>query len=98
MATMGTSTIKSMPIQDWPKADQDAWARAVAVGDILDDGGLASRWAKATKNKCEVEYGRWLSFLDHIKRLDRIRSPCGIPKAFYSGVRVNSLECPVEFP
>ena len=48
---------------DWPVADRDAWARALAPADSLfDDGGAAERLARASLDKGTTGYAVWMHF------------------------------------
>jgi integrase/recombinase XerD len=53
---------RSLPLGNWPDADQLAWHGAIADGDIFDQGP-AAHWAQTTRNAVIAAYGRWLSFL-----------------------------------
>ncbi len=48
----------------WPVADQDAWHRAVAPPNLLNEEiGYACRWRPSTQELIKVAYGCWLAFL-----------------------------------
>lgn len=49
--------------EDWPEADRISWARAVAPGDYLDEGGPAANWSRETCRKVVGGYARWLAYL-----------------------------------
>jgi len=57
-------------VAEWPQQDQAAWAAAGLPGDPLCPGGLAARWAEATRRMVENGYGRWIGFLDRSDLLD----------------------------
>src|SRR4051794_7367572 len=61
----------------WPDPDRQAWAAALAPGDVLDPGGPASRWAPITRRGVIKNYGRWLTWLDRTGQLDPASSPAG---------------------
>ena len=63
------------PVEAWPEPDRLAWARATAVGDLLDDGGIAAEWREATRRSAVGAYGRWLAHLEAEGALDRAVSP-----------------------
>ena len=69
------SEVRCLPVCDWPSPDQDAWATAHRNGGLLDDPGLASRWAPDTSKKVAAGYGRWLLFLAQSGQLNPALSP-----------------------
>ena len=54
---------RCLKVDEWPPADQAAWATAIRPGHVLDDLGAASHWSPATLHKNRRGYGRWLTFL-----------------------------------
>lgn len=64
-----------LPISEWPGVDGAAWRRALAPGDVLEQGGPASNWSPGTVHKHEKGYGRWLAFLAEHGKLDRVACP-----------------------
>lgn len=63
MPRRDASDRRSLPVAEWPDADQLAWSIAIAEGDILDGRGPASHWADITKRTNIRHYGRWLAYL-----------------------------------
>ncbi|HYI84430.1 MAG TPA: site-specific integrase [Acetobacteraceae bacterium] len=63
------------PVEAWPEPDRLAWARATAVGDLLDDGGAAADWREATRRSAVGAYGRWLAHLAAEGALDPAVGP-----------------------
>ena len=61
---------RSLPLHDWPLCDQQAWAIAIANGDLLDGRGPAAHWAPQTKLTNIQNYGRWLGWLKWSGRLE----------------------------
>ena len=59
-----------LPLEDWPAVDRAGWNAAVDSGDLLDDGGLGSRWTEGTRRKYSESYGAWLAFLERSGELD----------------------------
>ncbi len=56
--------LKHLPLEQWPKADHEAFARAYAPGDIFDDtAGPGSHLTPGTRRMIEIAYRRWLGFL-----------------------------------
>lgn len=54
----------SLPLAQWPLADQQAWQRACAPpASLLDDAGGAAGWRPATRAAVEGAYSHWLRFL-----------------------------------
>src|SRR5690349_8684109 len=53
---------KSWTLDQWPAADQRAWAAARAKGDVLEPGGEASHWRESTARTVMRSYGHWLSW------------------------------------
>ena len=54
---------KFLHYQFWPRPDQEAWAIAVADGDMFDGRGAAANWSPRTRETVLHGYGRWLAFL-----------------------------------
>ena len=61
----------SLPMHDWPDADQRAWENVCRPGSRLKAGGAASRLAQASRNDFATSYGAYLGFLQRTGRLDR---------------------------
>ena len=40
---------RSLPVVEWPAADQAAWRSLLEPGDILDDYGAGAHWAPSTR-------------------------------------------------
>ena len=59
----------------WPAADREAWARASAQGDLLDEAGPAASWSAVARKKRLISYGRWLGFLARTGRLEPGQGP-----------------------
>lgn len=56
----------SLPLRDWPEADQQLWAKALAPRGPFDDEQGASHWRKATREILVAHYGAWLAYAaDH---------------------------------
>jgi len=70
-----TVPTRCWPVSEWPAPDQAAWVAALQPGDALDPGGLAARWATATRCMIENGYGRWLSWLHN----NGLLNPCQTP-------------------
>lgn len=58
-----TGIARHLPFENWPKADQSAWERAVQPGSLLEGSGPAAHWADSTKEVTQRQYGYWLSFV-----------------------------------
>src|SRR5215203_4610015 len=66
----------SLSWQEWPRADQVAWERAISPASLLDDeGGLAASWRPRSREAVLRSYGRWLGFLAHHGDLDAVVEP-----------------------
>ena len=61
------SRSKAVRQVDWPIADRDAWAKAIADGGLFDERGLAARWSAATRRAGVYGYGRWIAHLQRTK-------------------------------
>jgi integrase/recombinase XerD len=59
----------------WPEADQAAWARANAAGDLLEPGGRGARWRPATRAMYRDAYGCALAWLKAQGLLDTAPTP-----------------------
>jgi len=64
-----------LKIGAWPAQDRQAWEAALQEGDIFEPAGTAVRWKPRTRNKVAVAYGRWLTWLDRVDRLDQTARP-----------------------
>jgi integrase len=65
------TSIRSLPLEDWPKADRLSWAASCKPGQRLARGGSASHLASVTQADLARRYGYFLDFLDRSSRLDR---------------------------
>ena len=64
MSVSRASGRRSMPVSEWPRADQACWALANQPQDPLDEGvGYAQRWRPATRKLTQEGYGYWLDWL-----------------------------------
>ena len=63
-------TARSLPIGEWPPADQEAWAVACRAGTRFRPGGGASRYAEVSLNDFVNRYGAFLGFLQRSGCLD----------------------------
>jgi integrase len=68
---------RSLPIQEWPQADREAWQGACRPGSRFVPGGPASRLAEVSRTDYANRYGAFLGFLKRTGRLD-IRAAAGI--------------------
>ncbi|MEJ0096246.1 MAG: tyrosine-type recombinase/integrase [Methylocella sp.] len=66
--------LKSLPIGEWPKSDQEAWDTACHPAVRLRRGGSASRLAPITRDDIQRRYGYFLTFLKEIHRFDAAAS------------------------
>jgi site-specific recombinase XerD len=71
----GDMARRCLPVAEWPVPDRDAWAAAHRRGGLLDDDGLAAKWAPPTSKLIADGYGRYLSFLAEAGDLDQTTSP-----------------------
>jgi site-specific recombinase XerD len=63
--SVGPVCVRSLPVGDWPAADQLAWEVACRPAERLKRGGTAAHLKPVTRNDLARRYGY---FLDHIKR------------------------------
>lgn len=68
---------RSLPLPEWPAPDREAWAAAIAEGDLLEGQGPAAHWAAQTRRTNITHYGRWLGFLAWRNELDPDSPPAG---------------------
>jgi integrase len=61
---------RSLPIAEWPTADQFAWAEAVRPAQRLKRGGVASHLAPVSKADIINRYGLYLDYLQRNGRFD----------------------------
>jgi integrase len=67
---------RSLPIGEWPVADQQAWRNACRLGSRFNRGGAASHLAEESQADIANRYGAFLGFLRRTGRLDR-HKPAG---------------------
>jgi hypothetical protein len=61
---------RSLPVSEWPAADQQAWELACRPGTRFRPGGGASRYAEVSRNDFANRYGAYLGFLQRRGCLD----------------------------
>ena len=54
---------RTLPISEWPQADQERHVRAFQEGDLFEEGPGA-RLRDASRKDFEFAWGRWLKFLE----------------------------------
>src|SRR5689334_10299372 len=62
---------RSLPIAEWPQADQRAWAEACRPRHRFQQGGSASYRAEVSRVDIARRYGMFLDFLERAGVLDR---------------------------
>jgi integrase/recombinase XerD len=62
-------------VEDWPEIDRALWEASMNDSDPLEEPGLTSHWAPATRHKNRRGYGRWLNFLETSGQLDPMEDP-----------------------
>ena len=67
---------RSLPISEWPIADQHAWEDACRPGARFKRGGAASYLADVSRADIANRYGAYLGFLQRTGRLD-YKAPAG---------------------
>jgi integrase len=60
---------RSLPVQEWPVADQRAWEEACRPGVRLKPGGRASYLADVSRKDFATRYGAFLGFLQRSGKL-----------------------------
>jgi len=60
----------SLPLEEWPHQDREAFERALQTGELFTSQGLAAHWAPATRTWAIKGYGHWLRHLQLIGSLD----------------------------
>ena len=66
---------RSLPVQEWPLADQLAWEEACRPGVRLKSGGRASYLAEVSRKDFATRYGAFLGFLQRNGKLKLKASP-----------------------
>ena len=56
--------VRSLPIEQWPSADRDAWAAACRPNQRLIRGGAGAHMKPITLADLARRYGYFLDFLD----------------------------------
>jgi integrase len=64
---------RSLPVREWPDADQRAWEAACRPGLRFKPGGAASYLAETSRGDFARRYGAFLGFLQRNHRLERDR-------------------------
>jgi len=64
-ATHWSAGVRSLPVEEWPAADREAWEIACRPGERLKRGGAASHMKSITRNDLARRYGY---FLDYVGR------------------------------
>jgi len=62
---------RSLPVFEWPEADQRAWQERCRPGSRLKPGGPASYLAQVSRDDFARRYGAFLGFLQRTGRLQR---------------------------
>ncbi len=62
---------RSLPVQEWPEADGQAWKDACRAGSRLRPGGAAGYLAPVSRDDFANRYGSFLGFLQRSGRLER---------------------------
>jgi integrase/recombinase XerD len=65
----------SVPLEEWPPWDRQAFERALQPGELFTSQGLAAHWAPATRIWAIKGYGHWLRHLRCIGSLDDQLAP-----------------------
>ena len=65
------SRVRSLPIEQWPSADRDAWIVACRPSQRLIRGGAGAHMKPITLSDLARRYGYFLDFLDRCGLLDR---------------------------
>jgi integrase len=63
--------LRSLPVNEWPDADQRAWEKACRPGSRLKPGGVASYLAEVSRDDFARRYGAFLGFLQRSNRLEQ---------------------------
>ena len=66
---------RSLPVNEWPEADQHVWAEACRPGTRLKPGGSASYLAPVSQHDFANRYGAFLGFLQRNGRLNHDLAP-----------------------
>lgn len=64
------SQVRSLPIEQWPSADRDAWTAACRPNQRLIRGGAGAHMKLVTLSDLARRYGYFLDFLDRASLLD----------------------------
>lgn len=72
METTSTQpTIRSLPIEEWPKAERAAWQAACQPGIRLKGGGMASHLRPVTQHMLSQRLGLFLDFVARSNKFDQ---------------------------
>jgi integrase len=68
--------LKHLPVDQWPEADVEAFAKAYEPGDIFDEtAGPGAHLAEGTRNSIRTAYRRWLGFIKEHHPHDLLEPP-----------------------
>ena len=68
--------LKHLPLDQWPVADHEAFAKAYEPGDIFDEtSGPGAHLAEGTRKLIKTCYRRWLGFLKEHYPDDLLKPP-----------------------
>ena len=68
--------LKHLPLDQWPKADVEAFAKVYEPGDIFDEtAGPGAHLAEGTRRMIRTAYRRWLGFLAEHYPDDLLKPP-----------------------
>ena len=65
----------SLPLEEWPHQDRQAFERALQPGELFTSQGLAAHWAPPTRTWAIKGYGHWLGYLQSVACLDEQMAP-----------------------
>ncbi len=71
------SEVRSLPVGEWPPADQQAWDEACQPAVRLKTGGSGSHLAPVSRNDVANRYGAFLGFLQRRGVLDLLSPAAG---------------------
>jgi hypothetical protein len=82
----------SLPLDLWPIAHQDRWAKANQAGGLFKPSGLAAHWRPASARKTAKGWGVWLGW--NIEKGHAIQE--STPEAMVTRQRVDAYLTDVE--
>ena len=89
--------LKHLPLNQWPEADIEAFAKAYEPGDIFDEtAGPGAHLAEGTRRMIRTAWRRWLSFFAEYYPDELLKLPTDRITPYYMRAFIDQLGCEVR--